>query len=187
MPKLKSLPEKLASAGAVIAAAACPVCFPKLALIGALFGLGAFGAYESQLFIAAQALVIVAVLGHAASYLRHRNTWLLAGAIASATAVFAGLYWARSEALIYLGFAGLVAAAATELWNRRRAGAAGPLLESTISCPECGARRTERMPADACLYFYQCTMCKARLRPKSGDCCVFCSYGTVKCPPMQTA
>ena len=25
----------------------------------------------------------------------------------------------------------------------------------------------------------------APLRPKPGDCCVFCSYGTVKCPPIQ--
>jgi hypothetical protein len=23
------------------------------------------------------------------------------------------------------------------------------------------------------------------LRPKPGDCCVFCSYGSVKCPPMR--
>ena len=23
------------------------------------------------------------------------------------------------------------------------------------------------------------------LKPKKGDCCVFCSYGTVKCPPIQ--
>src|SRR5216117_287385 len=40
--------EKIGSLGAVIAAAACPICFPKLALLGALFGLGALGAYESQ-------------------------------------------------------------------------------------------------------------------------------------------
>jgi hypothetical protein len=25
------------------------------------------------------------------------------------------------------------------------------------------------------------------LRPKQGDCCVFCSYGTVPCPPVQEA
>jgi hypothetical protein len=24
-----------------------------------------------------------------------------------------------------------------------------------------------------------------RLRPKAGDCCVFCSYGSVPCPPIQ--
>jgi hypothetical protein len=23
------------------------------------------------------------------------------------------------------------------------------------------------------------------LRPKKGDCCVFCSYGSVLCPPIQ--
>jgi mercuric ion transport protein len=112
--------EKAGSIGAVVAAAACPVCFPKLALLGALFGLGAFGAYEAQVFLAAQALVVVAVIGHVLSYLRHRNAWLLAGAIAAAAAVFAGLYWVRSEALIYAGFAGLVAASATEFWSRRR-------------------------------------------------------------------
>jgi mercuric ion transport protein len=110
----------LGSTGAVIAAAACPVCFPKLALLGALFGLGAFGAYESQLFFAAQALAVIAVIGHGLSYLRHRNRWLLAGAIASGAAVFAGLYWAGSEALVYAGFAGLIAASATEFWTRRR-------------------------------------------------------------------
>src|ERR671930_2289502 len=103
-PELKPALEKLGSAGAVLAAAACPVCFPKLALIGALFGLGAFGAYESQLFIAAQALVIVAVLGHAASYLRHRNGWLLGVALASGAAVFAGLYLIGPQAPIYARF-----------------------------------------------------------------------------------
>ena len=41
------------------------------------------------------------------------------------------------------------------------------------------------MPTDACQFFYQCEQCKALLRPKAGDCCVFCSYGSVKCPPVQ--
>jgi len=41
------------------------------------------------------------------------------------------------------------------------------------------------MPTDACTYFYECENCKEMLKPKSGDCCVFCSYGTVKCPPIQ--
>jgi hypothetical protein len=30
-----------------------------------------------------------------------------------------------------------------------------------------------------------CSHCKTLLRPKPGDCCVFCSYGSIKCPPMQ--
>ena len=98
--------EKIGSIGAVVAAAACPVCFPKLALLGALVGLGALGAYESQLFIAAQALIVLAVAGHVLSYLRHRNRWLLGSAILSGVAVFAGLYWLGSELVAYLGFAG---------------------------------------------------------------------------------
>ena len=37
----------------------------------------------------------------------------------------------------------------------------------------------------ACVFFHECVGCHARLRAKPGDCCVFCSYGSVKCPPMQ--
>ncbi|MBI0435785.1 MAG: hypothetical protein DI601_06505 [Azospirillum brasilense] len=59
------------------------------------------------------------------------------------------------------------------------------ILESTITCPHCGTARTETMPTDACQYFYDCTGCGTLLRPKQGDCCVFCSYGTVPCPPVQ--
>jgi hypothetical protein len=58
--------DKLGSTGAVIAAAACPICFPKLALLGGLIGLSAISAYEAQLFIAAQLLVVVAVTASAA-------------------------------------------------------------------------------------------------------------------------
>jgi hypothetical protein len=59
------------------------------------------------------------------------------------------------------------------------------LLESTLTCPHCGHRKTETMPTDACLFFYECERCHELLRPKAGDCCVFCSYGTVPCPPVQ--
>jgi len=59
------------------------------------------------------------------------------------------------------------------------------ILLSTITCPECGFVREETMPEDACVFFYTCTNCGTRLRPKPGDCCVFCSYGSVPCPPIQ--
>ena len=58
-------------------------------------------------------------------------------------------------------------------------------LQSTITCPECGFAREETMPEDACVFFYICTNCGTRLRPKPGDCCVFCSYSSVPCPPCQ--
>lgn len=43
------------------------------------------------------------------------------------------------------------------------------------------------MPTDACQWFYDCKGCGTVLRPKPGDCCVFCSYGDVPCPPIQDA
>jgi hypothetical protein len=55
------------------------------------------------------------------------------------------------------------------------------LLESTITCPNCGMAKAELMPTDACQFFYDCTGCNVLLRPKPGDCCVFCSYGSVPC------
>jgi hypothetical protein len=62
---------------------------------------------------------------------------------------------------------------------------AAPIPESLLTCPVCGHTKTEVMPTDACQFFYECEQCNAVLRPLAGDCCVFCSYGTVKCPPIQ--
>jgi hypothetical protein len=58
-------------------------------------------------------------------------------------------------------------------------------LTSTITCPICQGKTPEWMPTDACRYRYTCEHCGATLRPRPGDCCVFCSYGTVPCPPTQ--
>jgi hypothetical protein len=41
------------------------------------------------------------------------------------------------------------------------------------------------MQTDACWFLYDCRACGALLRPLRGDCCVFCSYGDVPCPPVQ--
>jgi hypothetical protein len=60
-------------------------------------------------------------------------------------------------------------------------------LLSTITCPACGHRSTEAMPTDACRFFFECPGCGVRLKPKPGDCCVFCSFGDVPCPPVQEA
>jgi hypothetical protein len=49
------------------------------------------------------------------------------------------------------------------------------ILESTLTCPHCDHAKTEAMPTTACQFFYECTFCKVQLKPKSGDCCVFCS------------
>jgi hypothetical protein len=43
------------------------------------------------------------------------------------------------------------------------------------------------MPTEACVYFWNCPACGAVVKPKAADCCVFCSYGSVPCPPKQLA
>jgi len=60
-------------------------------------------------------------------------------------------------------------------------------LESTLTCPSCGHQSVETMPTDACQFFYDCKGCGTRLKPLAGDCCVFCSYGSVPCPPVQSS
>lgn len=59
------------------------------------------------------------------------------------------------------------------------------IVTSTITCPQCGHQKQEEMPVNSCRYFYECEKCKTILKPKMGDCCVFCSYGSVPCPPIQ--
>lgn len=56
---------------------------------------------------------------------------------------------------------------------------------STIMCPDCGHSEREEMPIDACQFFYECKGCGTLIRPLPGDCCVFCSFGDVPCPPIQ--
>ena len=58
-------------------------------------------------------------------------------------------------------------------------------LQSVLTCPDCQHQAEEAMPTIACKFFHECAGCHAVLSPKPGDCCVFCSYGTVPCPPMQ--
>ena len=58
-------------------------------------------------------------------------------------------------------------------------------LQSVITCPACGYSREETMPTDACRFYWECPDCAELIRPRPGDCCVYCSYGTVPCPPVQ--
>ncbi|HLG40813.1 MAG TPA: GDCCVxC domain-containing (seleno)protein [Chitinophagaceae bacterium] len=59
------------------------------------------------------------------------------------------------------------------------------ILQSVLTCPKCGHKKEETMPTDACQYFYKCENCGEVLKPINNDCCVFCSYGSVPCPPVQ--
>ena len=60
-------------------------------------------------------------------------------------------------------------------------------LLSVVRCPRCGFERVETMPTAYCQIRYVCQQCGVVLRPLPGDCCIFCSYGSVRCPPEQGA
>jgi rubredoxin len=59
------------------------------------------------------------------------------------------------------------------------------VLESVVHCPKCGFESPEIMPTDFCLLRYQCKNCNFVMTPTEGKCCIFCSYGSVPCPPIQ--
>ncbi|HYK11924.1 MAG TPA: GDCCVxC domain-containing (seleno)protein [Gemmatimonadales bacterium] len=59
------------------------------------------------------------------------------------------------------------------------------ILESVVTCPACKAPHLEVMPENACVHWYECASCHEILKPIPGDCCVFCSFGSVGCPPCQ--
>jgi hypothetical protein len=108
------------------------------------------------------------------------------GSAAGATAFSAGIE-PFSGVLIAIGI-GSGAYAGWRMYQKRKGDtdATAVVLESCITCPKCTFRQTETMPTDACQYFYECTSCHVVLKPNAGDCCVFCSFGTVECPPIQS-
>ena len=106
---MRSILEKVGSFGAIVAAAACPICFPKLALIGALFGFGVLAKYEAIFLYMAQILIIFALVGHIISYKRLNNLALLISAYISAILFFGSLYVFTSEILSYFALTGMIA------------------------------------------------------------------------------
>lgn len=57
--------------------------------------------------------------------------------------------------------------------------------KANLTCPKCSTVQEVQMPINACQHFYKCQKCGEMLKPKAGDCCVFCSYADTKCPPKQ--
>jgi len=102
--------EKYGTFGVIIAAAACPICFPKLALLGALIGFGALAQYELYFLIAAQILVLVSFFGNYLAYRKNRNLGILILSFASVMLFFFSLYVLVSEYVSYLAISGMVIA-----------------------------------------------------------------------------
>lgn len=126
--------EKLGTFGAVLAAILCPICFPKLAIIGAALGLGVLAPIEGWFAIASQVLLVLAFVGHALIYRRHRNRWIPALALFGTTLVLGSLWFHYVEALVYLGLLAGVAATVWSVVALRRCDtcATEPTAEATV-------------------------------------------------------
>jgi mercuric ion transport protein len=122
---MKQLLEKSGTLGAVVSAAACPVCFPKLALVGAMLGLGVLAPLEGYFVSVLQVLVIAALVGQIIAYRRYRNPYLLGLAAIGTLCALVAYHLFFSELLVYTG---LIALAAGSIW----------LVFESRRCPVCG-------------------------------------------------
>ena len=186
MTRPVALLDRVGSLGALLAAVAAPCCFPLFAAVSAAVGLGALGRYETIVLYAFQAFAVLSLLGLAFAFARHRHFGPLSVGLLSVGLLAYTFYYAFQSATLYAGLFGLLAAT---LWNyfcSRRVASRHAILQSVITCPCCGHQSEETMPTNACLFFFDCPACHATLKPVAGDCCVFCSYGSVPCPPIQS-
>jgi len=58
-------------------------------------------------------------------------------------------------------------------------------LTSILSCPLCRRTSEEIVPPDTWIRRHRCRLCSKDFAAKPGDCCVFCSYGSVRCSGEQ--
>jgi len=106
--------------------------------------------------------------------------------VLGATAATSAAVFTERYSRLFFGLAAVsLSWSAWKFWQKRQQKNVPLILDSLITCPNCGFQKMETMPQNACTYFYDCAHCKAVLKPLPGDCCVFCSYGTVKCPLVQ--
>ncbi|MCW3076432.1 MAG: hypothetical protein JWO32_1041 [Bacteroidetes bacterium] len=58
-------------------------------------------------------------------------------------------------------------------------------IKSVVVCPVCKFKRELFMAANHFLKVYECEECNALLKTDKKQCCIFCSYGSVPCIPVQ--
>lgn len=184
--------DKLAAIAALLVASACPACFPLLAIIGSTLGLSFLRPYEGVMMYVFQVLILLAFIESIISFLKHRKRIPLLLNILGSLLIFFAFYVKFIPFFIYAGLSLLLAGAFRNFLEEKKCNqckitsvSKGVILKSKIKCPFCGYIKEETMFSDSCQHFYECGNCKKILQPKDRDCCVFCSYGTVKCPPKQ--
>jgi len=195
--KLTSNIDKLGTAGLFLTAIFSPCCFPLFAFAASALGLGSFELFGGWTMWVFQTMAVISTVGLFISYRKNKNiTPTIIAFISSGLIIYSYNFYTNDNwtTLLYIGMFGLLLATGLNYYINKKSMTCKTCvtyngktveLESTLTCPNCGHKKTETMPTDACAYFYECENCKARLKPLQGDCCVYCSYGTVKCPPIQ--
>ncbi|WP_408634174.1 GDCCVxC domain-containing (seleno)protein [Polynucleobacter necessarius] len=59
------------------------------------------------------------------------------------------------------------------------------LNQSVITCPHCQATEIISVEEGAAPHLHRCRSCSAILKPKSGDCCILCSFGNRDCSSSE--
>lgn len=59
------------------------------------------------------------------------------------------------------------------------------IVQTIMKCPSCRTTETVTMDPKTPGDFFTCKECKQTHEPRLGDCCVYCSYGSVNCPAVQ--
>ncbi|TBR19094.1 MAG: MerC domain-containing protein [Chitinophagaceae bacterium] len=187
--------DKLGVVGIFFTAITSPCCFPLFGFILTAMGWGSFELFGGWTAIIFQAFVVLSLIGIFLSFRQHKNIFPLLIALISSGLIFYAYHFYFDTIIIYIGMTGLLVSAVYNFYIIRKNNInckpcsaddnSKVELNSTITCPHCGFKKIETMPTNACQFFYTCEQCKTRLKPKEGDCCVYCSYGSVKCPPIQ--
>ena len=189
--KLKSNIDKFGTIGLFLTVLFSPCCFPLFAFSASALGLGSFelfGGWTMWIFLI---MVIISIIGLIISYFKHLSWYPIIIAVPSAMAISYSIFYNGATFLIYIGMFGILMATGVNYYRNKldknctMYRGKTVKLKSTLTCPKCGYKKEEIMPTDACQFFYECTKCKIILKPLEGDCCVYCSYGSVKCPPIQ--
>lgn len=189
--------SKIGVVGIFIAAILSPCCFPLFAFVASTLGLGSFELFGGWTMWVFQGMVMFSLVGFYLSFRKNRLPMPLIIATSSAILIFLSYHFDFGESWIYymyIGMFGLLGATLLNMMQNKKQNSCktcmtigGRTVEllSVLTCPECGHKKQEIMPTDACAFFYECDNCHTRLRPKQGDCCVYCSYGSMACPPIQ--
>jgi mercuric ion transport protein len=111
--------EKVGSIGAIIGALACPICFPKIAVLGSLVGLGVLAPFEGYVAKGVQALFVIAFIGQLMAFRQHTNRWLLGLSLLTTLLLFTG-YYVVPSILLQVSLCGLVISSIWLVIEQRR-------------------------------------------------------------------